>query len=305
MEIKQNEKDKKSRNLLFLLIAVLAAMNIGIGYSLWNKNKAKEVQIAKLTVDKTALEKDLQREIAKFDQLTAENEGLKGKLQEQDNALNEKIAQIKLLLKKGNLTESEFKKAKNEISELRLQIENYKLKILELTQQVETLTVEKEGLNEELGSEREKTAEQQRQIENKNKTISLAKRLHAGSISAMGVRERKIFGKKEVETDKASRTEEIRVKFAIDKNEISDSGEKDIFIKIIGPDGAPIASKMQTTKVDGTETLYTEKKTIDYQNAKIEGVVYCKKQGDYSKGVYTIEIFAEGYRVGSTKMTLK
>jgi predicted RNase H-like nuclease (RuvC/YqgF family) len=305
MEIKQNEKDKKSRNLLFLLIAILAAMNIGIGYNLWNKNKAKEVQIAQLTVDKSSLEKELQAEIAKFEQLTAENEGLKGKLQEQDNALNEKISQIKLLLKKGNLTESEFRKAKNEISELKLQIENYKLKISELTQQVETLTVEKEGLNEELGSERQKTADQLKVIESKDRTISKAKRLHAGAIIVTGVRERKLFGKKEVETDKASRTEEIKVKFVLDKNEISDSGEKDIFVKIIGPDGAPIATKVQTTKVDGTETLYTEKKTIDYQNAKIEGVVYCKKQGDYPKGVYTIDIFAEGYRVGTTKMTLK
>ncbi|MDP2176060.1 MAG: hypothetical protein Q8K70_09145 [Bacteroidota bacterium] len=305
MEIKQNEKDKKSRNLLFLLIAILAAMNIGIGYNLWNKNKAKEVQIAQLTVDKSALEKELEVEIAKFEQLTSENEGLKGKLEEQDIALNEKINQIKALLKKGKLTESEFRKAKNEISELKLQIENYKLKIAELTQQVETLTVEKEGLNEELGSERQKSAEQQRVIESKDRTISMAKRLHAGSIVATGVRERKIFGKKEVETDKASRTEEIRVKFVINKNEISDSGEKDIFVKIIGPDGAPIANKVQTTKVDGTETLYTEKKTIDYQNAKIEGVVYCKKQGDYPKGVYTIDIFSEGYKVGSTKMTLK
>jgi predicted RNase H-like nuclease (RuvC/YqgF family) len=305
MEIKQNEKDKKSRNLLFLLIAVLAALNIGIGYSLWNKNKAKEVQIAQLTIDKTSLENELEKEVAKFEQLTAENEGLKGKLKEQDNALNEKISQIKLLLKKGNLTESEFRKAKNEITELRLQIENYKLKINELTQQVETLTVEKEGLNEELGSERQKTAEQLKVIESKDRTISKAKRLHAGAIFATGVRERKIFGKKEVETDKAARTEEIKVRFIIDKNDISDSGEKDIFVKIIGPDGAPIASKVQTTKVDGTETLYTEKKTIDYQNAKIEGVVYCKKQGDYPKGVYTIDIFAEGYKVGTTKMTLK
>jgi len=77
------------------------------------------------------------------------------------------------------------------------------------------------------------------------------------------VRERKLSGKKEVTTDKASRTEEIKIKFTLDKNEVSESGDKEIFVKLIGPDGAPITSKVQTTKVDGTETLYTEKKTID------------------------------------------
>jgi predicted RNase H-like nuclease (RuvC/YqgF family) len=305
MEIKQNEKDKKSKRYLLILIGILAALNVGIGYNLWNKNKKQEVQITELTADKVQLEKDLQEEIAKFEQLSSENQDLKGQLQEQNAALNEKINQIKVLLKKGKLSEADYKKAKAEIAELRSQIDNYKAEIDELKRQVQQLTDENSGLNQELGSEKALTAEQARTIESKNRTISLAKRLNAGSISAVGVRERKVFGKKEVETNKANRTEEVRVKFVLNKNEISDAGEKEIYVKIIGPDGAPIANKVQTTKVDGTETLFTEKKIVDYQNEKLEATVYCKKQGDYPKGTYTIEIFTEGYKIGTTQMILK
>ena len=305
MEIKQNEKDKKSKRYLLILIGILAALNIGIGYNLWNKNKKQEVQITELTADKVQLEKDLQEEIAKFELLSSENQDLKGQLQEQNAALNEKINQIKVLLKKGKLSESDYKKAKAEIAELRSQIDNYKAEIDELKRQVQQLTDENSGLNQELGSEKAKSAEQAKTIESKNRTISLAKRLNAGSISAIGVRERKVFGKKEVETNKAGRTEEVRVKFVLNKNEISDAGEKEIYVKIIGPDGAPIANKVQTTKVDGTETLYTEKKIVDYQNEKLEATVYCKKQGDYPKGTYTIEIFTEGYKIGTTQLILK
>ena len=305
MEIKQNEKDKKSKRYLLILIGILAALNIGIGYNLWNKNKKQEVQITELTADKVLLEKDLQEEIAKFEQLSSENQDLKGQLQEQNAALSEKINQIKVLLKKGKLSESDYKKAKAEIAELRSQIDSYKAEIDELKRQVQQLTDENSGLNQELGSEKAKSAEQAKTIESKNRTISLAKRLNAGSISAIGVRERKVFGKKEVETNKAGRTEEVRVKFVLNKNEISDAGEKEIYVKIIGPDGAPIANKVQTTKVDGTETLYTEKKIVDYQNEKLEATVYCKKQGDYPKGTYTIEIFTEGYKIGTTQLILK
>jgi cell division protein FtsB len=305
MEIKQNEKDKKSKRYLLILIGILAALNIGIGYNLWNKNKKQEVQITELTADKVLLEKDLQEEIAKFEQLSSENQDLKGQLQEQNAALSEKINQIKVLLKKGKLSESDYKKAKAEIAELRSQIDNYKAEIDELKRQVQQLTDENSGLNQELGSEKAKSAEQAKTIESKNRTISLAKRLNAGSISAIGVRERKVFGKKEVETNKAGRTEEVRVKFVLNKNEISDAGEKEIYVKIIGPDGAPIANKVQTTKVDGTETLYTEKKMVDYQNEKLEATVYCKKQGDYPKGTYTVEIFTEGYKIGTTQLILK
>ena len=209
-------------------------------------------------------------------------------------AFSENNRQLKLL-----------KKAKEAILNLRSQIEDYKNKIAELTQKNEELTNENAGLNETLITEQARSAEKDKAIESQKKTISIAKRLHASSISAAAVRERKMFGKKEVETDKANKVEEIRVKFTIDKNSISDAGDKDLFVKIIGPDGSPITTKMQTTKVDGTETLYTERKTIDYQNEKQDNVVYCKKQGVYPKGEYTVEIFTEGYKIGTSKFILR
>jgi len=308
MEIQQNEKDKKSKTYLMILIGALLALNIGIGINLWLGNKEKEelkVQNATLTNDKTALQKELDVQIAEIEAMRTENASLNEQLSDKDNAIEQKIKQIKLLLNKGKLSDAEFKKAKEEIMNLRSQIEEYKMKIAELTQKNEELTAENAGLSESLSTEQARTAEQTRVIEGKDKTIGLAKRLHASSINAAGVRERKLFGSKEVTTDKAARVEEIRVKFTVDKNAVSDAGDKDIFVKVIGPDGSPITGKMQVTKVDGTETLYTEKKTIDYQNEKQDNVIYCKKQGSYGKGEYTVEIFTEGYKIGSTKFTLK
>jgi predicted RNase H-like nuclease (RuvC/YqgF family) len=291
-----------------ILIGALLALNIGIGINLWLNTKEKEQlksQNASLSNDKTVLQQELDQQISELEALKAENQGLNDQLSDKDNAIEQKIKQIKLLLNKGKLSDKEFKKAKEEILNLRSQIEEYKLKIAELTQKNEELTAENLGLTENLSTEQYKSAEKDRLIENRDKTIGIAKRLHASAVEAVAVRERKLFGKKEVTTDKANRAEEIRVSFSVDKNAISDAGEKDIFVKIIGPDGSPITSKMQTTIVDGTETLYTEMKTIDYQNERQESVVYCKKQGDFGKGEYTIEIYAEGYKVGNSKFTLR
>jgi len=308
MEIQQNEKDKKSKTYLMILIGALLALNIGIGINLWLGNKEKielTNKVETLSNDKISLQKELDEQIAEVEALKVENTGLNEQLTEKDLAIEQKIKQIKLLLSKGKLSESEFRKAKEEIANLKSQIDDYKMKIAELTQKNEELTAEVSGLNENLTAEQARSAEKDKLIEGKDKTISMAKRLHSSSISAVGVRERKMFGKKEVETEKAGKVQEIRVKFVLDQNMVADPGDKDIFVKIIAPDGSPITSKAQTTKVDGTETLYTEKKTVDYQNEKTEQVVYCKKQGNYNKGEYTVEIFAEGYKVGSTKFTLR
>lgn len=308
MEIQQNEKDKKSKTYLAILIGALLALNIGIGVNLYMSNQKKNelgVKVETLTTQNTQLSTELAEAEVEIKTLQEANQGLEGKLSERDEAIAQKITQIKMLLSKGKLSASELQKAKAEITALRGQIDDYKAQIEKLTAENQQLTQENQGLNENLTAEQIKTAEQSRTIESKNKTISIAKKLHAGTIVAVGVRERKVFGKKEIETFKASRVEEVKVKFAIDRNEVADGGDKDIFVKIIGPDGSPITSKVQTTKVDGTETLYTEMKTIDYKNQKTDLVVYCKKQGEFVKGEYTVEIFAEGFRIGSSKFILK
>ncbi len=308
MEIQQNEKDKKSKTYLAILIGALLILNIGIGVNLYMSNRKKNelaVKVDTITSQNTQLTTELQAAENEIKSLQEANQGLEGKLTERDEAIAQKITQIKILLSKGKLSASELQKAKSEIATLRSQIEDYKTQITQLTEKNAELTSANEGLNQTLTAEQMKTADQARTIDSKNRTIGLAKKLNAGVISAMGVRERKMFGKKELETNKANKVEEVKVKFTIDKNEVADAGEKDIFVKIIGPDGSPITTKVQTTKVDGTETLYTEKKTVDYKNEKSEQTVYCTKQGGYKPGEYTVEIFAEGYRIGTTKFTLK
>lgn len=308
MEIQQNEKDKKSKTYLMILIGALLALNIGIGVNLFLGNKEKKELAAKnevLTNDKNVLTKEVASLETELESLRTENQSLNDQLNEKDLAIEQKIKQIKVLLSKGKLSDAEFKKAKAEILSLKSQIEDYKLRVEQLTREKEELTAQNTDLTQNLTAEQARSAEKDKAIEQRDKTIGKAKVLHASSIYAVGVRERKLFGKKEVETDKASKCEEIKIKFSLDKNAVADAGDKDIFVKLIGPDGAPITTKVQTTKVDGTETLYTEKKTIEYQNEKHDDVVYCKKQGTYAKGEYTVEIFAEGYRIGSSKFTLK
>src|SRR5687767_6293093 len=119
MEIQQNEKDKKSKTYLMILIGALLALNIGIGINLWLGNKEKQeltTKVETLSNDKVALQKDLDDRIAEIEALRADNQGLNDQLNEKDLAIEQKIKQIKTLLSKGKLSESEFKKAKEEIA---------------------------------------------------------------------------------------------------------------------------------------------------------------------------------------------
>ncbi len=309
MEIQKNEKDKKSMKYLFIMLGLILLLNIGFIFNWYKKSNEKNQQLTTqnqtLGSENTQLKSEIESLETEFNSLKSDNDNLKGQLDEKEKLLAEKLTQIKVMLKKGNLSAQEIEKAKQEINDLKIQIADYKVQIERLQAQVNTLETEKTGLTEELNNERSVTQQQSRTIEAKEKELNKAKRLVLGYISATGVRERKIFGKKEVETDKASKTEEVKVSFTINENSVANTGDKDVFVKIISPDGSPIATKVQTTNFEGTETLYTEKKTIDYNSEKQDVIVYCKKQGDFKKGEYTVEVFSEGFRIGTTKFTLK
>ena len=302
-------KDKKSKIYLLVLIGILLALNIGILANMMMGKKENEeltAQNVALSNDKKALQAELAQSEADLNALRSENDSLSSELEAKDQDLEAKIKQIKSLLSNNKLTTKQFNQAKADIQSLRNEIEAYKNKIAELTQRNSELMDENAGLNENLSLEQTRSAEKDKLIATKDKVIAIAKRLHSNNLSAIGVRERNLFGHKEVTTDKAAKTEEVKVVFSIDKNAVSDAGDKDIFVKLIAPDGSPVTTKMQTTKVDGTETLYTQKITIDYQNEKTDAYsVYCTKQNGFQKGEYTIELFTEGYKIGATKLTLK
>ena len=220
MEIRQNEKDKNSKGYLMILIGVLASLNIGIGYSLYTQNQKKNEltsQNIKLTDDNKELLMELEKAELDIKNLQTSNLDLISKLTENDQAISDKIAQIKTLLSKGKLSISEIAKAKSEIASLREQIAKYKAQIEQLNADLKSEQTKSAGLESDLGNQQAINADQSKTIDQQNKRISLAKKLNASTLIAVAVRERKLFGKKEVEITKASKVEEIKVRFSLDK----------------------------------------------------------------------------------------
>jgi len=72
--------------------------------------------------------------------------------------------------------------------------------------------------------------------------------LHASEIRVTFIRDQK---RKEKVTSKAKRTDELRVAFNIDENRIAESGMKQLYISITGPD-----NKIFYSVADGSGTTY-------------------------------------------------
>jgi hypothetical protein len=116
-------------------------------------------------------------------------------------------------------------------------------------------------------------------------------------------------GSKEQVTDKASRTDRIRICFTIGENPLVASGKKNIFIRIVRPDNiVVIKSKYDTFAFNGQTLPFSLREDIDYKGKAIRVCVdWTKKDTDKPamKGKYMVTVFADDKEIGTGSFDLK
>ncbi len=178
---------------------------------------------------------------------------------------------------KGNLeTDMNILESKNIISEKELNQLNIKITNLEKA---------KTELNSKYIFAKKET-------ENKETLLSTASYL---ALSNFVMRSFKIRSNgKEVETDKASRIDRIKVSFDIIKNVIADSGDKEFYIIVKRPDGtaATFTNKTPGTfKLNGVDTTYSDKVTVNYTKGEEKNIELVWDSEDFARGNYLIEVY--------------
>ncbi|MGB5261954.1 MAG: hypothetical protein WBN28_00005, partial [Lutimonas sp.] len=137
----------------------------------------------------------------------------------------------------------------------------------------------------------------------------LAKKVEIGS--ALNIKDAQVTALKMrsngkyTETNKAQKTDAIKVEFRLIENEIAEPGDKEAYIVVQRPNGSVINAKGTVLLKDGTEVKYTEETTINYENAELDVVLFIEDKGEkYEKGTYPIRVYVEGRLVGVTKLEL-
>jgi len=302
-----NNPGKKSNSIIYWV--VILVLLVGCIYMFW-KNKqdnteatVKQEQLTKtidsVKTDRASLQADFDAASAKIDQLVTQNSKLDSALQGDKVAMGKLQAQIKTILSNKNATQAELNRAREMITQLTDKSKHYEARIAELEKENTQLT----GQNKVLTKERDSTV--QKNIELKK----VGSVLHASNIRMEAIHKRR--NGKEKETSKAKRADVLRIAFDIDENRIAESGTKQIYLRIVGPDGnilsTPSNSSGNMTTATGSQVSYSVMKDIVLtQNQPVKNItIDWQQDGNYNRGTYNIEIYNEGYKVGSGNVELK
>lgn len=250
------------------------------------------------------------------------------KLDSISTALDTKIAEVQRL--GGDVTELQKVKADLEADKVALSrgakmsraaVAKYELKIQEymaylaekdtaiavLQREKEVLAVDNQTLNTEnsgLKTRRQQLEDTVAVVASQNQELA-SKVTRASALKAQNIKVLSVTNKgKEKEDDayKAKRLEKIKLVYALADNPITQEEPKDVFIRLLDPDGAVIsdmASGSGTFKSGNDEMVYTVKQTVDYdRNGKNVELLYTRGT-PYRPGKYTVELYSEGFKIGT------
>jgi hypothetical protein len=308
----QNQPPKK--DFRGLIIGLLAIGLLGTwGYLLWNNNKneqtiqSKDTQIAKVTDEKSDLQRSFDASLARLDSINGDNSQLKTKLNDANTAVAKDKAEIRRILNNSKATKQDLARAKELIGQLNDKISGMEKQIEELTASNQQLTTEKTQLTADKEKLTTDLATTSAAKDVADKKVDIASTLNASNITVTPVNETK-SGKEKVTTT-AKRVDKLVIAFDVD-NRIAQSGNTDVYVCITGPDGKPITvealgSGTFTTREEG-DKLYTAKVPVEYEAGKKKHVEFAWKQNStFQRGNYKIEIYHNGFKIGEGTRELK
>lgn len=301
----EKEKSSKKRGLLFWIIIGLMTTN-GITIWLLVNEKSKVVNTItiseKIRVEKNTVEVDLLNLQKDYQNLQTNDAAMQ-------LDIDAKRARIEVLIKEASKHKGDatiISKLKIEMQTLRSIMQSYVRTIDSLNTLNQTLVAEKKTVLKQLGSEKEKQSVLIKEKDELKSTIAKGSILSCFNISAKAVLYKR-GGKKESETNKARKTEKIKVSFSLGENKIAKAGEKTIYVRIMTPDGKELAKSYDDNcrfNFNQSSGYFAGRETLNYANAELNGVTYCEGQGEYVPGNYIIEITCDGVVIGNTSLKL-
>ncbi|GAB3500657.1 hypothetical protein [Spirosoma knui] len=256
------------------------------------------------------------------------------KLDSISSALDAKIAEVQKL--GGDITELEKVRAQleqdkaalrrgNRISAVSLakyegKIKQYEAFLVEkdslisnLQRENVTLATNVKVLDEEntgLKTERQKLTDSVTTVIAQNQELS-TKVTRAAALKAQNVKVFAVNAKGKVKEDdayKAKRLDKIKLVYTLLDNPLTKEEPKDVYVRVLDPTGAVVsdmANGSGTFTVDGNETIYTTKQTINYTNNGQNVELLYTRGIPYKPGKYTVELYAEGFRIGAGEFAVR
>ncbi len=296
MESKENNSNSGLKTTIVILAALLVG-SLGYIYKLTSDANVVKNELVTTKSDKESVMSDLTKLKATYDTAIAEKTTMSDEL----IAERDKVVDLINNLKKSKGDAASMSKYKAQYFALETKMkgmivenEGLKLKNTRLTTQRDSTVVvltESKKVNENLSGQNQELS---KTVEKAAKLTVLNLKTTAFKIKNSG---------KQIETDKASRADMLKVSFTIAENQVAKAGDKQYYVQVIDSKNNVLGDKKIETFGDNSLT-YSFTSNVKFENETVQ-VSENLAGKDFEKGTYFVNVFDKDTLVSKTSFALR
>lgn len=293
----ESSKSNSSLKIMVLVLLLLLLGSIFYIFKLKTEVTTLTTQVSSVKTEKENVMKDLQNLKDTYDAAIAEKTTMSDEL----IAEREKVVGLMAKLEKSKGDASSMAKYKQQFLDLQTKMKT-------LMQQVEVLKKENQVLTTNLDSTKVVLADSK----NYNQVLvgqneELSKTVEKGSkLSLLNLKTATYILRgsgKEIETDKASRVDLLKISFTIAENSIAKSEDKTYYVQVIDSRGNVLGDKV-TANFGEKSLTYSFSSVVKYEN-KTVNVSQDLHGKDFASGTYFVNVFDKNELVSKSSFTLR
>lgn len=295
------DKIKNNRGTIIGLSIVITILLGYLIYLHFNTQKIVDEKV-QIGIEKNEVENELESLRFQYDTMRVSNDTLQAEISAQQQKIDEMLVEIKK--HKGDAWT--IRKLKKETETLRVIMKGYLHTIDSLNTLNIALEAENVEIKGELAQEKKHSQKLQKETEDLSDVVTKGSKLQALDLWATAIKIRS--NGKQMDTDKAKQAQKIKSCFVLSENQITTSGEKNIYFRIISPEGKVLtdeSSAGKTFSYDGVKGIYTMIRKVEYTNTALDVCIYWDIPGILSPGFYIVELYLEEVLIGKTSFDMK
>jgi chromosome segregation ATPase len=295
------EKKSNNRGTVIGLSIVIVVLLGYIIFQHFNTNRLVDEKV-KVEVERNGVLEELESLQLEYQSVTTDNDTLNAQIAAQQQKIEEMLVEAKK--HKGDAWT--IRKLKKETETLRVIMKGYLHTIDSLNTMNIALKTENVEIKGELAQEKKQTQQLLKKTEDLSEVVTKGSKLQALDLWATAIKIRS--NGSQTETDKASKAEKIKSCFVLSENQITTSGQKNIYFRIISPEGKVLTDETSAGKTfiyDGVQGIYTMIRKVEYYNEALDVCIYWDIPETLSPGFYIVELYLEEVLIGKTSFDMK
>ena len=286
----EKKGSKKTVTVLGVLTGVLACVLAVVAI--------KDYKMVKeLEQDKTDLEQRIIVLKSDFENLQSDYDFINSQLDSSREEVNILVDRIK---KTEATNRKKMRQYEKELGTLRSIMKSYVV-------QIDSLNTANRKLAEELSTSRQELAKATGENKALNaKVENLSSKVATGSIVKARGLSAKAYNSSNKVTDRSSRVKRLAVSLSLVENELAKKGPMNVYVRVKDPEGNLLLDgEGASFKLNGEAVAASASRQVDYQGAEVDMIIYVNNVTEYTKGIYTIDVYTDKAQLGSLELLLR